>query len=610
VGRGVVDAVDLQGGGVQVEGLHVVAAGGGLDQEVAQGPLGAVVAGLDQHLGRGPRACLPGLGPRVHHQGDQQLPARVLECALAVGGVGHGVVDEPGAEVGLHDAVWEADPVAARLDQAEPHAEGRGQADVDPAGPPVLLQRRPQGVDQRRVLGLGLVPGVGRGRGLRRVVPGQALEVALEVVEPDVQAVLAQPDAGQGRQLLHGDLAFIAAEGQPGREVAVEQGLHPGLEQADAELGPVHAAGVEPLALAPVGDEVQQPQPAQLAGDLEVQGRLGHVGGLHDPVQAVLVIAAAALLDELQGRLLAERLQLDDGGVQDPQRVVGPGGDDEGQPGVVGPPDGQADQGVALLLDLALDERLLQAVGEDHDPVVLDELAPDLLALGVRQQLGVGLGQEPQPGQLAEVEPALGVAQPDRHRHRPALGQQLGQPDQQGRLARADAADDHMGTPAAPVAQVVDHHLAELVAADHLADDAARGLHHLPGPLAGGAHERPVHPGVPVQQEHRGRQGQRGDGQQDPGQGVAVEVGVLAGLLDVHGEAGRPAGQHDIQCPADPEHEQGRDHVGGQPPDPGPQAASMPGPRAARPGPARVGAAGPDGPGERPVDPGQQPPQS
>jgi hypothetical protein len=100
--------------------------------------------------------------------------------------------------------------------------------------------------------------------------------------------------------------------------VAIQQRLHPGGEQAVAQLGAVDAAGVEALVGRPVGDVLQQAQAPELAGDLEVQRRLGHVGGLHDPVQPVLIVADLALLDELERRLLAEGLQLDHGGVQHP----------------------------------------------------------------------------------------------------------------------------------------------------------------------------------------------------------------------------------------------------------------------------------------------------
>ena len=67
-----------------------------------------------------------------------------------------------------------------------------------------------------------------------------------------------------------------------------------------------------------MGNEIQQAQSAELPGDLQVEGRLGHVGGLDDPVEAVLVVADVALLDELERRLFAQRLQLDDRGFKHP----------------------------------------------------------------------------------------------------------------------------------------------------------------------------------------------------------------------------------------------------------------------------------------------------
>ena len=83
------------------------------------------------------------------------------------------------------------------------------------------------------------------------IVPGR-----LEVVEPDVQPVLLQPEAGQCRELLDGRLAVVLAQRHPGREAAADQPAPPGVEQAQAQRRPVDTADVEPVAV-PAGRDVR-----------------------------------------------------------------------------------------------------------------------------------------------------------------------------------------------------------------------------------------------------------------------------------------------------------------------------------------------------------------
>ncbi len=104
--------------------------------------------------------------------------------------------------------------------------------------------------------------------------------------------------------------------------MALEERLHPRVEQAVPQLRAVQATGVQ-LPGGPAGREVVKPVvQAQLPGDLEIQRQLCQPGGLHDPVQPTQVLALLALIDIFEGRFLAQRLQLHDGGIGAPERLV------------------------------------------------------------------------------------------------------------------------------------------------------------------------------------------------------------------------------------------------------------------------------------------------
>ena len=62
----------------------------------------------------------------------------LLQRLLRYCAIGHGDVDEPGPQVGLHDAVREAHAIPARLHEPELRAPGRGQPEVE--GVPELVQ--------------------------------------------------------------------------------------------------------------------------------------------------------------------------------------------------------------------------------------------------------------------------------------------------------------------------------------------------------------------------------------------------------------------------------------------------------------------------------------
>ena len=140
VGRGLVDAVDLEGGGVEVEGLLVVATAGGLGQQALQRLARAVRCPL---LRCGSRSAPFGRASRTFARECITRARRssrpgFSRAALRYSGSCHGDVDEPGAEIGLHDAVREAHAVAAGLHQPERHAPGRRQPDVERAAQPSL----------------------------------------------------------------------------------------------------------------------------------------------------------------------------------------------------------------------------------------------------------------------------------------------------------------------------------------------------------------------------------------------------------------------------------------------------------------------------------------
>jgi hypothetical protein len=60
--------------------------------------------------------------------------------------------------------------------------------------------------------------------------------------------------------LLDGDLAFVPAQGHVGGEVAVEQRLHPRLQQSKPQLCPVGVVGLPLLAVLAGRDVLNQPR--------------------------------------------------------------------------------------------------------------------------------------------------------------------------------------------------------------------------------------------------------------------------------------------------------------------------------------------------------------
>ena len=292
----------------------------------------------------------------------------------------------------------------------------------------------------------------------------------------------AEPGARQRRHLLERGLPLGTIQRDLFTEVATDQSAFPGLQKAQPQLGTVNATRVD-HALLPGRGGLEQPLDVQLARDLEVQRRLDDVGGLDDPGQPALVLARAVAADVGEGRLEAERLQVEDRRVGRAERIVRARGDDERQVVLVRAPDGLADDVVPLRLGARPDEGLLQPVGEHDDLAVLAQPPPDGLALGGGDQAGVDLVEEPGAGHGLEVQLRRRVPQFDRNGDRSLLRQVFRQPHEYGSLARSDAADDDVRAGGA-IMQVRHHRHAQLVAADDLVDDRARGGHELAGVLA------------------------------------------------------------------------------------------------------------------------------
>ena len=88
-------------------------------------------------------------------------------------------------------------------------------------------------------------------------------------------------------------------------QVAVYERLPPRLEQPPPECRPVDFAGVEPSAVRTAGEVVEEADLLEFAGDLQIEWCIRHVGGLHDPFQAMLVLGRAVAFYIVKGSLLA-----------------------------------------------------------------------------------------------------------------------------------------------------------------------------------------------------------------------------------------------------------------------------------------------------------------
>jgi hypothetical protein len=87
--------------------------------------------------------------------------------------------------------------------------------------------------------------------------------------------------------------------------VAVEEGVHPGVEKAQPQLGPTDAARVQPPGAPGPGYVAHQLCPVELTGDLQVERRFGDIGRLHDPIQATLILRRIPRLQVLKRGLFA-----------------------------------------------------------------------------------------------------------------------------------------------------------------------------------------------------------------------------------------------------------------------------------------------------------------
>ena len=242
-------------------------------------------------------------------------------------------------------------------------------------------------------------------------------------------------------------------------------------------------------------------------------------------------------------------------------------GDDQRQVLLVRLPDRGADDVVPFQLRAGPDEGLLQAVREHDDLPVLAEPPPDGLALGRVEHVLVDLAQEAVPRQVLEVQLGPAVPQPDRHRDRALVGQELRQPDQHRGLSRAHAADQDMRAHPA-VVQVGHQHLAQLIAAHHLVEDRPRRRHQLAGFVARPGLVAPQQPVEPPQHEGGGDRDQQARGR-EVGQGPAGEAEARAPVVEVEPERRRHPVDQYVHGPAQPEQERerGEDGERGQDPD-------------------------------------------
>jgi hypothetical protein len=296
-------------------------------------------------------------------------------------------------------------------------------------------------------------------------------------------------------------------------EVTRDQGVRPGLQQADAQRGTVAAARVQSWSGLPRQLMPEKVPVVQFAGDLQIQRRLGHLSGLDHPIQPVLVVRRGALLDVFERGLLAERLELDDRGVEADQRLIRTRGDHERQAVAMCLRQGDSNPvRTVVAVGVPIGERLFEPVRDDDDLVVPDQLAPDLVRLDRRERGVRDVAGESLLGQPREVEVIVGVAQADRHGDGTLLGEALRQLEQHGRLAGTDAPEDHVRSAAGAIAQVVHDHVADLLASDHVSDDRSGRRQQLArlGPCA--LDVRPTDTAQPPEDEHARHEREREKG--------------------------------------------------------------------------------------------------
>ncbi len=448
-----------------------------------------------------------------------------------VGRVLPGGVEQPGAEVGLHEAMREPDAVAAQLNEIELRGPGGSQpgVHVEDAGPGARLL-----VDGREpTLYFG---------GERRV---------LQVVELHLQSVKLEAGARQRGEVLDCGVPLRPVQRHLLAQVTADKRALPGLQQPEPQPGPVHAPGVDDAVL-PGRGGLQQSLDLKLARDLQIQRRLDDLGGLDDPGQPPLVLTGAVTGDVSQRRLVAERLQGEHRGLGRAQRIMRPRRDDERQVLLMRLPDGGANDVVPFRVG---DQRFFQAVGEHDDLAILDQSPPDGLAFGPGQQTGVDFAEESLAREDLEVKLGRGVPELDRHRDGALLRQQFGKPDQDGGLAGADAADQHM-RPDPAVVQIRHHGLAQVIAADDLVDDGARGRNQLARFVPGPGPVPPLQPEQPPEQERRGQRYEH-DGGEQVGEDAAGEAQRRAPAVRVEGQTGRAApGEEQVAHPGQPQQEE------------------------------------------------------
>jgi hypothetical protein len=246
--------------------------------------------------------------------------------------------------------------------------------------------------------------------------------------------------------------------------------------------------------------------------------------------------------------------------------------------------DRRANRRVPRLLDGTLAQCFLQPVGEDDDPVLLAQLAPDLVGLGLRQHLVLGLREEALCGELEEVQlVVLRVAQTDGNRDGAALGQPLRETYQDGGLAGADAADQDLRPPLFALLEASLQDVAEVVA-PHDMVHGQRCPHEVLRVAVRLFEVAAADPSQPPEQQRRDGQEDGDEGDEQPGDHAAGVRGLAAAPIETEQVAvgvDEAPGSDDER----PEHEE---HAGDR--EDGDQgraaAVAVPGPGYMRPAPS------------------------
>src|SRR6185312_13993494 len=125
-----------------------------------------------------------------------------------------------------------------------------------------------------------------------------------QVIVPDLERVLEEPNARQRRNDVDAVLAIFRWKRNFRAQVTIGESCPPRIKQAPSQRRTVDLPGVERLAVFVPGQMLQQSLSVQLAGNLQVQWRIGHACRLNNPVQTARVLDPAISLDIVESRFL------------------------------------------------------------------------------------------------------------------------------------------------------------------------------------------------------------------------------------------------------------------------------------------------------------------